>query len=677
MSATNVAFPPPQPPQQRAGTLGDNGSGARASGSRRQCPSSRCGSFNTEATSEGVFCADCGTVIEESSFDLSVSFTDNQDGSRSMNGQFVSNMCTTPYRFSSAGGVGYSRESREVTIANGKKRIQHLAAALKLNHFVDAAHRLFLSAVQRNFVHGRKTTTVVAACLYIVCRQRQAPHLLIDFSDVLQTNVYVLGNCFLKFRRLLNLQLPAIDPAHYIDRFAAKLEFDDKTHEVAKTAHKLVARMKRDWIQTGRRPSGVCGAALIIAARMHGFHRTQREVVNVMKICEETLRKRLVEFEATPSGNLTVEEFLQVELPEEANPPSYTRNRVREEKAKELKDAEGRRLALRNAADAADADKSDRTVPLSLLAEASTTHDDDDGSSITGTEGGAASISATSPTSGRKRTRAEIRAERARAQAQLYSSLERELAQSLKSFEEEEAAAAVEAAASAASAAAAGPPPPSSGAEQGAGPGVDAVSTSSSTDPAHVEREQGNEATGDRTAATGAVSGAGESAQQEGDGDASSKGHAQNLDDSPAAENGEDTTAEDAALPPAPPIAGVQSHDKEATLGGSSSTPAASSAPSTEAEDDLLFENDVESLLLKPDESRMKKVLWQVQNREYLEKERQDRLEGKVKRKRKRKSKQMRDEEANAADPQRTIPETNKRMSKKINYDAWKKLFQS
>ena len=49
---------------------------------------------------------------------------------------------------------------------------------------------------------------------------------------VVQTNVYVLGNCFMKFTRLLNLTLPIIDPSLYIHRFASRLEFGDKTHLV-------------------------------------------------------------------------------------------------------------------------------------------------------------------------------------------------------------------------------------------------------------------------------------------------------------------------------------------------------------------------------------------------------------------------------------------------------------
>ena len=46
--------------------------------------------------------------------------------------------------------------------------------------------------------------------------------------------------------------------------------------EVGNTALHLVQCMKRDWMQTGRRPSGICGAALFIAAHIHGFERSKQ-----------------------------------------------------------------------------------------------------------------------------------------------------------------------------------------------------------------------------------------------------------------------------------------------------------------------------------------------------------------------------------------------------------------
>uniref|UniRef100_A0A663LWP5 Transcription factor TFIIB cyclin-like domain-containing protein n=1 Tax=Athene cunicularia TaxID=194338 RepID=A0A663LWP5_ATHCN len=90
------------------------------------------------------------------------------------------------------------------------------------------------------------------------------------------------------------------------------------------TALRLLQRMKRDWMHTGRRPSGLCGAALLVAARMHDFRRTVKEVIRVVKVCESTLRKRLTEFEDTPTSQLTIDEFMKIDLEEECDPPSFT-----------------------------------------------------------------------------------------------------------------------------------------------------------------------------------------------------------------------------------------------------------------------------------------------------------------------------------------------------------------
>ncbi|KAJ3114217.1 transcription factor TFIIIB subunit brf1 [Phlyctochytrium bullatum] len=127
-----------------------------------------------------------------------------------------------------------------------------------------------------------------------------------------------------------------VDPMLYIARFAAKLEFEDKAQDVIRDALRLVARMDRDWIVRGRRPSGVCGACIYIAARMHGFRRTARELVRVMKVCDGTIRKRLLDFRNTPSSNLTVEDFQTLMLEECADPPSFRHSSKKKPAARTL-----------------------------------------------------------------------------------------------------------------------------------------------------------------------------------------------------------------------------------------------------------------------------------------------------------------------------------------------------
>ena len=155
------------------------------------------------------------------------------------------------------------------------------------------ALRLYQLAVGHSFTRGRRTAHVAGACVYTICRQDGRPYMLIDVADALQANVYALGAVVLQLARLLRLDaapssaaaggssagamhaggsgggltaaLP-VDPSLYIHRFADKLGLGAATTAVAHTALRLVASMRRDWLQTGRRPAGVCGAALFVAA---------------------------------------------------------------------------------------------------------------------------------------------------------------------------------------------------------------------------------------------------------------------------------------------------------------------------------------------------------------------------------------------------------------------------
>ena len=47
--------------------------------------------------------------------------------------------------------------------------------------------------------------------------------------------------------------------------------------------------MKRDWMSTGRRPSGLCGAAILISSRIHNFKRTTQQIVEVVNVCGKHL----------------------------------------------------------------------------------------------------------------------------------------------------------------------------------------------------------------------------------------------------------------------------------------------------------------------------------------------------------------------------------------------------
>lgn len=108
--------------------------------------------------------------------------------------------------------------------------------------------------------------------------------------------------------------MPEVDPAIYNIRFAHRLSFGSNAtvNSVAADATRLVRRFKADWMTQGRRPAGVCGACMIIAARMSGFLRTPEEVAQVVKVAPITIRRRLIEFARTEVASKTVDEWRQM-----------------------------------------------------------------------------------------------------------------------------------------------------------------------------------------------------------------------------------------------------------------------------------------------------------------------------------------------------------------------------
>jgi len=195
----------------------------------KSCPACSSTLIDHDSNTGCSVCTRCGVVIEENSIVSEVTFTETASGASVLQGQFIPdgslNMSTLGGGGGGAGGghggmmmmmmmMGggqgggggghggggqggqggaggghhghgghfnsslFAKESRELTIQNGRRLIQHTASALRLTPYhVDAAHRLFLLAMHHNFIQGRRTQNVVAACLYIVCRREKTPRM--------------------------------------------------------------------------------------------------------------------------------------------------------------------------------------------------------------------------------------------------------------------------------------------------------------------------------------------------------------------------------------------------------------------------------------------------------------------------------------------------------------------
>ncbi|KAL0787588.1 hypothetical protein Bca101_003834 [Brassica carinata] len=242
---------------------------------------------------DGALACDlCGRILENFNFSTQVTFVKNAAGQSQASGNVVRSVQS---------GVSSSRERR---LRLARDELMNLKDALGMgderDDLVDMAATFFKVALDQNFTKGRRTELVQCSCLYLTCRQKNHLFLLIDFSSYLRVSVYELGAVYLQLCEMLYIAEnknyeKLVDPSIYIPRFA--------------NARNIIASMKRDWIQTGRKPSGICGAALYTAALAHGIKCSKTDIVGIVHICEATLTKRLNEFVDTEAGSLNVKEL--------------------------------------------------------------------------------------------------------------------------------------------------------------------------------------------------------------------------------------------------------------------------------------------------------------------------------------------------------------------------------
>ncbi|KAH9784709.1 cyclin/Brf1-like TBP-binding protein [Citrus sinensis] len=230
-------------------------------------------------------CDRCGKVLEDHNFSTEATFVKNAAGQSQLSGNFVRTIQSE---------YGASRERLMEKAFDDMRQMKNALNIGESDEIVHVAKRFYGIAVARNFTKGRRTEQVQASCLYLACRY-----------DILSSIIFALW--FLD----MGMVVSTVDTDIIVGSQNTRMQ--QKGHQFAHTRWELL-RLEgddREFLEkTGRKPSGLCGAALYISALTHGLKFSKSDIVKIVHICEATLMKRLIEFENTDSGSLTIEDFM-------------------------------------------------------------------------------------------------------------------------------------------------------------------------------------------------------------------------------------------------------------------------------------------------------------------------------------------------------------------------------
>jgi len=284
----------------------------------KHCP--ECGSLSLSHLKEKgeVVCKNCGLVVEDKMFDFGQEWREMDSEDAAKKRRTGSPLSYTHADKGLGTSIGTKADIYQLNKSNKDKffrlrkwqnnvasaiernlqitlsEIQRLVSVLQLGKTVEEeASRIYTMAAQKGIVKGRSTETIVAAVIYIVCRNYEIPKTLDDIEKVTNIDKKEIGRNYRYVVREMNLKVTQLDPVNYISRYISNLELSQKTHTMA---IQLLEKAQKKEITSGKNPLGLAAAAIYAASKLNEEKRTQNEIAAAVGVTEVTLRNRYKDF---------------------------------------------------------------------------------------------------------------------------------------------------------------------------------------------------------------------------------------------------------------------------------------------------------------------------------------------------------------------------------------------
>ena len=153
----------------------------------------------------------------------------------------------------------------------------------------EKAVHMYKKIIEKNTLKGRSIDAMVAAVIYVACRDSETSHNLNDITEATGLRKKSVAKCYRAILTNLNLQIPVSDIGQCFLRIANDMEISEKTKQYAIKI--LVNAKKRNHLE-GKNPMGVVAAVIYLASMNSGEKISQKELAKTVMVTEVTIRNR-------------------------------------------------------------------------------------------------------------------------------------------------------------------------------------------------------------------------------------------------------------------------------------------------------------------------------------------------------------------------------------------------
>lgn len=169
-------------------------------------------------------------------------------------------------------------------------RLDNIKEKLGLSDMLkEKAEHFYKRIIEKNNMKGRAIDFMLAAAIYVACRESETSHTLVDISRATNLKRKNITKYYRFIVKNLNLQMPVSDNKESILRISISMGISEKT-----TQHviKILNIAKQKNHLAGKNPMGVTAAAIYLASGHIGEKISQRKLAEVAMITSTTIRNR-------------------------------------------------------------------------------------------------------------------------------------------------------------------------------------------------------------------------------------------------------------------------------------------------------------------------------------------------------------------------------------------------
>jgi len=148
---------------------------------------------------------------------------------------------------------------------------------------------IYRKAQVSGMVRGRTINSVLAASLYITCREMGISRTLKDITAVSNIKRKELAKMYRLMVFELDVKIPIVDPLKCIAKISNKLNLSEKTK---RQAINIMNDVTKKEISAGKDPMGIAATVLYLSCLKTGENRNQIDIANAAGVTEVTIRNR-------------------------------------------------------------------------------------------------------------------------------------------------------------------------------------------------------------------------------------------------------------------------------------------------------------------------------------------------------------------------------------------------